>query len=299
MPAKKNLIGQKFGKLTVIKETNKRIDGKIVWKCKCDCGNTFYTNTSRLTSGNTRSCGCLSKTSPKIKIGDKFNMLTVIEPILDKPHYFKCQCECGNYTEVYEYNLKKGEVKSCGCLRRQPSTKRLDLTNQKFGKLTALYINEALSNNGRVYWTCQCECGNIVNILCSNLTRTDRFPSCGCDTRSRGELTIENLLKENNIQYVREKTFDNCRNPLTNRLLRFDFYVDNKYLIEFDGEQHFSNKKGEWEKRDSLEERQYRDNIKNQWCKENNIPLIRIPYTKLNNLTIEDLKLPKPAQPTV
>ena len=37
----------------------------------------------------------------------------------------------------------------------------------------------------------------------------------------------------------------------------------------------------------------------NEYIKENNIPLIRIPYTKLNNLTIEDLKLPKPAQPTV
>ena len=90
MPAKKNLIGQKFGKLTVIKETNERIDGKVVWECKCNCGNIFYTNTSRLTSGKTSSCGCLFKTSPKINIGDKFNMLTVIEPILDKPHYFKC-----------------------------------------------------------------------------------------------------------------------------------------------------------------------------------------------------------------
>lgn len=288
---KKNLVGQRFEKLLVLRETEKRIDGKVVWECQCDCGNICYVPTSRLTSGNTRSCGCLAHSSPKIKIGDKFNLLTVVAPIKDRPHYFKCQCECGNYTEVYEYNLKKGEVKSCGCLRRQPSINRLDLTNKKFGKLTALCINEELSSKGKIYWTCQCECGNIINILSSNLRRADRFPSCGCNTQSRGELIIENLLKENGIHYVREKTFNDCRNPLTNHLLRFDFYIDNKYLIEFDGEQHFSDKKGDWEKRDSLADRQYRDEIKNQWCKENNIPLIRIPYTKLSTLTLKDLLL--------
>ena len=38
MPAKINLIGQKFGKLTVIKETKERKNKSIVWICKCDCG---------------------------------------------------------------------------------------------------------------------------------------------------------------------------------------------------------------------------------------------------------------------
>ena len=84
-----------------------------------------------------------------------------------------------------------------------------------------------------------------------------------------------------------EKTFETCINPKTKRLLRFDFYVNNQYLIEFDGIQHFIQSKN-WE---PLEDTQYRDNIKNQWCKENNIPLIRIPYTKLNTLTIDDLLL--------
>lgn len=293
---KKNLVGQRFEKLLVIKETEKRIDGKVVWECKCDCGNICYVPTSRLTSGNTRSCGCLAHNSPKIKIGDKFNLLTVVSAVEGKPHYFKCKCDCGNYTEVYEYNLKKGEVKSCGCLRRKPSLKRLDLKGKKFGMLTAIEYNEEKSVNGKTYWTCKCECGNIVDVLCSNLTKQDRFPSCGCMTASRGELLIAKLLTQNNISFTRQQTFSTCINPKTKARLRFDFYIDNKYLIEFDGEQHFNAGKSNWE---PLEEIQYRDNIKNQWCKENGIPLIRIPYTKLNNLTIEDLKLPKPAQPTV
>ena len=56
---------------------------------------------------------------------------------------------------------------------------------------------------------------------------------------SIGEDIIINILKENNIPFVTQKTFENCRFPYSNRKARFDFYIDNKYLIEYDGEQHF------------------------------------------------------------
>lgn len=289
MPTK-NLIGQVFTKLTVLEKTEKRIDGKIVWKCQCECGNIAYVPTSRLTSGNTRSCGCLAHSSPKLKIGDKINLLTIIEPIPDRPHYYKCKCDCGNFTEVYEYNLKSNKVKSCGCLRRQASPQRLDLSNKKFGFLTALYIDEEKTTEmNRTYWLCQCECGNKVSVLRENLTSENRFPSCGCQTKSRGEIKITNLLKENNIQFETEKTFENCTNPTTNAPLRFDFYINNKYIIEFDGEQHYQTTNRGWG--EPLEKIQYRDKIKNDWCEKNNIPLIRIPYWKLKTLTIEDLLL--------
>ena len=61
--------------------------------------------------------------------------------------------------------------------------------------------------------------------------------SCGCLT-SKGEYIINVLLQTNNIQYEYQKTFDNCR-YLNNYLVRFDFYIDNKYLLEFDGRQHY------------------------------------------------------------
>ena len=56
-----NLIGQKFGKLLVIEETNKRINGCVVWKCKCDCGNVIETASKNLRTNQKRSCGCLQK----------------------------------------------------------------------------------------------------------------------------------------------------------------------------------------------------------------------------------------------
>lgn len=110
----------------------------------------------------------------------KFNLLTTIKPVENKKHYWLCKCDCGNFTEVLEYNLKKGEVKSCGCLRRRQSNNRLDLTNQKFGFLTAKYYDTEKSTPNRTYWVCECECGNIVSVLRENLTSKNRFPSCGC-----------------------------------------------------------------------------------------------------------------------
>ena len=56
-----DLIGQKYGKLTVIRKTNERTaTGKVIWECRCDCGNTKFTNTSSLQTGKTKSCGCLN-----------------------------------------------------------------------------------------------------------------------------------------------------------------------------------------------------------------------------------------------
>lgn len=72
---------------------------------------------------------------------------------------------------------------------------------------------------------------------------------------------------------------------------KFDFYVEDKYLIEYDGETHFNSNLHGWFTEDKLEAQLERDAIKNKWCKENNIPLIRIPYTILKYLKIEDLLL--------
>ncbi|EKD89559.1 MAG: hypothetical protein ACD_33C00045G0026 [uncultured bacterium] len=58
----KNLVDNKFGRLTVIYDSGKRTSGRmIIWTCKCDCGNIINVCTGSLNSGNTKSCGCLQK----------------------------------------------------------------------------------------------------------------------------------------------------------------------------------------------------------------------------------------------
>ena len=116
--------------------------------------------------------------------------------------------------------------------------------------------------------------------------------SCGCLNHcSLGESVISQILKINNIYFETEKTFDNCRFEDSKKLAKFDFWVENKYIIEFDGEQHFNYRNNGWNTLEHYQRTQIRDNYKNEWCKINNIPLIRIPYTHLDNLTLNDLKL--------
>jgi hypothetical protein len=89
--------------------------------------------------------------------------------------------------------------------------------------------------NNSVVWKCKCDCGNYTLVPQDRLRKGEKL-SCGCLKESFGVRQIKNLLNENNIPFEVEKMFDDCINPKTNNFLRFDFFVDNKYLIEYDGE---------------------------------------------------------------
>lgn len=292
----KDLRGQKFGRLTVLYRV-KSTSINARWKCRCDCGNLTEVNGNFLTGNRTKSCGCLGGKFIDIT-GEKFNKLTVIELDKTKPcsHssrvYWICKCDCGNEISVDSYHLRKGNTQSCGCLQKQKASDASfkDITNQKFGKLTALFpINKGLGQG--IKWHCLCECGKECDVLRVNLTN-GLTSSCGC-LRSKGENKIKDILNECGISYTTQKTFESCRLAETDRKAMFDFYVENYYCIEYDGNIHFiENVKGNgWNTYEAFEKRSNSDKFKNQWCKENNIPLIRIPYTKLDTLCIEDLML--------
>lgn len=182
----------------------------------------------------------------------------------------------GMITKIwYDNNLNGKETKQ--------RTTMIDLTGQVFGKWTVLYRANKVATNGAIYWHCRCECGRQKDVLGQSL-RLGHSLSCGNHPNiSKGNVKIAEILDENGIEYELEKKFSSCKDRT---YLPFDFYVNNKYLIEYDGEQHFNT--------ESIFDYEYthkHDLIKTQWCKENNIPLIRIPYTHFNNITIEDLKL--------
>lgn len=73
MSIRVNLVGQKFGKLTVLGEDVERNKGRVYWICKCDCGNIARVTTANLRSGSVKSCGCLVKETAK-KVNSKHNM---------------------------------------------------------------------------------------------------------------------------------------------------------------------------------------------------------------------------------
>lgn len=226
--------------------------------------------------------------------GQKFGRLIAIKRSEQKNSrgaMWECQCECGNIHHALAYDLKRNKIKSCGCLRQDNGQQKVknDILGQTFGLLTVIERVPIADGSKTTKWLCQCECGNTHLAERTHLI-DGHINSCGCLRRkSLGERKIADLLNKFNIPYEQEKTFPTCRSPITNHLLRFDFYVDNNYLIEYDGSQHFNQGMGQYDNKQKFTKTQIHDQYKDQWCQDNNITLIRIPYTKYEHLTIDDL----------
>lgn len=104
----------------------------------------------------------------------------------------------------------------------------------------------------------------------------NRCSSCS-NNISKGEIIISEILDELGIKYIYQKRYDDCRDKAT---LPFDFYLpDFDKIIEFDGQGHFEPVFGEA----SFMSTRYHDKIKNEYCKNNNIELLRIPFWDTNN----------------
>ena len=112
---RKDLLGKRFGKLTVVELLP---EGKC--RCVCDCGNEKIMNAASLKQG-TQSCGCLRFKPRDDLTGKRFGRLTVIsyERREGKCSAWRCKCECGKETLVARANLIEGRTRSCGCLREE------------------------------------------------------------------------------------------------------------------------------------------------------------------------------------
>lgn len=290
-----DLTGKIFGRLTVLYDTKERYHTKsgstVIWHCMCECGNECDVKSTNLISGNTQSCGCykkerISETQTKDLIGKTFGRLTIEEKTNKKAKdgtiIWLCSCSCGTRNiEKSSHYFSQSTYPSCGCVWYEHNS--YDLTNKIFGKLTPLYRNQ-----GKGSWHCRCECGTECDIATKSLIKGNT-QSCGC-IKSIGENNIIKELQKNNIEYIKEKTFENLKNINTNCNYRYDFYLpEHNRLIEFDGEQHFFNKNHGWNNAEHFEKTQQSDKIKNEYALSHNIPLVRIPYWKRDNITLDIL----------
>jgi very-short-patch-repair endonuclease len=100
---------------------------------------------------------------------------------------------------------------------------------------------------------------------------------------SQGEKKIEEFLTKHGMTFEQEKRFKTCRDK---KPLPFDFFVtDYNLVIEFDGKQHFKPRHfNAIDFSDSLEYTQFHDELKNNWCEENGIDIIRISYLDFDNI---------------
>ena len=237
----------------------------------------------------------------KIDLTNKvFGRLTVIKQAdnIQTPNgrshvAWECQCECGNSVVVRGDNLRNGHTVSCGCKKSEVlaaagKNRISSLEGKTFGRLVVKKDSGKRERCGGVLWECECSCGNTVYVSTSNLTRpSEATISCGC-AKSKGEEKIIATLIQAQIPFITQKRFETCIFPETNRQLVFDFYLpEQNILIEYDGEQHFHKVRND---RYGYQGIVARDNFKNLWCKENNIPLIRIPYTEYKNIDVNYMR---------
>lgn len=128
--------------------------------------------------------------------------------------------------------------------------------------------------NNRVKVQCKClQCGELfMGIPHAMIDSMHGCPRCSC---SKGEKRIQNWLKENKIQFLSEYRFSDCKalHPLP-----FDFYIPSKNLIiEYDGKQHYEINEF-FGGKEAFEKLKTHDDIKNQYCIDKHIRLLRIPY---------------------
>ena len=227
-------------------------------------------------------------------IGKTINYLKIIEvnEELTKEKgvtYFRCEClNCGNTNySISISNINK--VKSCGCLHTQHFIQGHyeDLAGKIFQNLKVLEIDKEKSlKENKIYWKCLClKCNkNIISVQSWDL-KTNRKDNCGCyNKKSKGEEKIHNILTKLNKDFKQEYAFKDFY-EFKGHPFRYDFAVFKdgilKYLIEYQGKQHYQDG---WGEKEQLEIIQNRDRKKVEYCKNNKIPLIIIPYTDYDEI---------------
>lgn len=119
---KQNLIGKKYGLLTIL--DSKFEKSRTYFLCKCDCGNEKWIRADSIKKGNQKSCGCLMKKTQFKKNnlkGKRFGRLVAIKEVGQKEgkYLWECKCDCGNINFVLGTHLISGNTKSCGCLQHE------------------------------------------------------------------------------------------------------------------------------------------------------------------------------------
>lgn len=198
---------------------------------------------------------------------------------------------CPNHDKPYEFPQKPRDhlqKRGCPICGRKVAIEKHRLTLQEFIERAYKKYGIGRYDYSKVKYTTM---NTIVCIICPNhdepyefwKTPHNHLNGVGCPlcNESIGNNKIRMFLINNNIKFENEKTFDDCEYI---KQLRFDFYIQRYNLcIEFDGEQHFEKvnwdgKMTDEEMEENLKLNQFRDQIKNDYCKNNGINLLRIRY---------------------
>lgn len=191
----------------------------------------------------------------------------------------KVKIKCNNCGNIFEQIPDVHTNSRHGCTFCSPTSK---LNTEQFIEKARIIHGDDYDYNLVEYKNSNTK----VKIKCNTCKKIfeqrphDHLKGCGCFCVYKGEIEIENYLKENNISFEKTKKYSNLKDK---SLLSYDFYIPLKnLLIEYNGEQHYKNKfkkpLHEWHRQ------LHHDWLKRKYAKDNNINLLIIPYWKFGNI---------------
>jgi len=306
LKGKKALSKEEVIKIVESKNNNKLLnpDDYINMKVKnlriiCgSCGKEFLSSLSNITNSHGMCHDCGIKKSTEVKryskkfVEDYINSINgniLLNPddftdVNNKNLNVRCG-KCGNIYTVSFSKYKNSNQVTCPSCFQKTIGEKLKLSKEQLIRYiesengNILLNPEDYKNNQTINLKIKCgECGNVYLASLANY-QSGQIRCHNCSSKkTRGERLVENCLEKFNIEYENEKRFDGCKDK---RCLPFDFYLfDYNTCIEFDGRQHFEPVYGE----ESFEMTKLHDKIKNDYCYNNDIKLIRIPYWESQNI---------------
>ena len=191
MGAFQDLVGNKFGRLTVTARDLSETGRRARWRCQCSCGQFVNILGESLRSGATSSCGCLRReitAAARFKdlTGQTFGRLVVLKRSASNRTNridWICECSCGTTVLRTQFDLTNSREPSCGCYKLERASelgkaKRRPIDpGSRFGRLTVIAF--AGSRKKQTVSECRCDCG-VVKVIANTDLRAGNVISCGC-----------------------------------------------------------------------------------------------------------------------
>ena len=307
-----NIFKEELSKINSdIEVIGEYIGANVDIRCRCKiCGREWNSRPSNLLHG----AGCINcyKNNEFEKTKNKFyNEIKIKNPYIDIVGEYKgdkkhITCRCKKCNNIWDTAIPHNLLRGSGCpecakkaissvIRKSPDCFKSEL--EKVNPDIELLEDYKLST---IKIKCKCKkCNNIWDANPSDILHNGS--GCPYCKMSKGEEAIKDILDRLNFNYKREYKLFGCESKIS---LRFDYaiFIDEKLIcvIEYQGIQHykpidFAGKGKKWAD-ESFISNQRRDEIKRSYCKENNIPLIEIPYYEyknMENILVERLGLIK------
>lgn len=235
--------------------------------------------------------------------GTKHN-IEEVKKIFNKKEYILLSDKYKNNHEKLNYICLKHKDKGvqqitlssiihsgCGCYycglekssksKMHPDSYYIEWCNQN----NFTYVDRIIKNH-QTYIGFYCNKHKDMGIQYKSITNVEKNTGCIYCNNFKTEKLVGVILDKYNISYIRQKRFSDCKDKYT---LPFDYYIPQyKIAIEYDGEQHFKPIRfhglNEQKAIEEFKKCKLRDQIKTEYCKNNNILLIRIPYYEKNNM---------------